>query len=207
MSIWICSGERTPLACWSPRLAATFSIGEPPIATPGPGVLPCTSGSVLAYFFAAQLFQLVENWAENVGLVIRSRSRKIGEILCALNDCYGALETHSGIDVARCQRDIFGMAGVTAAGYRLRVELDENQIPNFDAARIIFVHERATGVAVRRQIRRALPSTDHTGRCRPSSRNCRLSRCLERELLDRDRLREINVPSDRTPPGRTRWAR
>ena len=59
-----------------------------------------TVGSVLAYFFAAQFFDLIENRAEDVGLVIRNRAGKIGEIPGALNDCDGALETHSGIDVA-----------------------------------------------------------------------------------------------------------
>ena len=44
------------------------------------------------------------------------------------------------------------MAGVTAPGYRLRIELDENQIPNLDAARIILVHKDATRMAVWRQI-------------------------------------------------------
>ena len=44
------------------------------------------------------------------------------------------------------------MAGVTVPGYRLRIELDENQVPNLDATRIILVHERATRVAVWRQI-------------------------------------------------------
>ena len=34
----------------------------------------------------------------------------------------------------------------------IRIELDENQIPNLDAARILFVHERAAGVTIRREI-------------------------------------------------------
>ena len=34
----------------------------------------------------------------------------------------------------------------------IRVELDENQIPDFDAARVAFVHQRAARVAVRREI-------------------------------------------------------
>src|SRR5205085_11411899 len=34
----------------------------------------------------------------------------------------------------------------------VRVELDKNQIPNLDAARIVLVHERAARVAVRRKI-------------------------------------------------------
>ena len=51
-------------------------------------------------FFAAQFFDLVENRAKNIGLVIRNCSGKIGEIFRALNYCDSALETHSCIDVA-----------------------------------------------------------------------------------------------------------
>ena len=50
------------------------------------------------------------------------------------------------------ERNIFDAAGISEAGYRLRVELDEDQIPNLDATRIVFVHERAARVAVRRKI-------------------------------------------------------
>src|SRR5262249_27347685 len=54
--------------------------------------------------FATELFQLIEDRTENVGLVIGNCSGKIREILRALNDCYGALETHSGIDMTLGQR-------------------------------------------------------------------------------------------------------
>ena len=67
-----------------------------------------------------------------------------------MNDCDGALETHSGIDVARSERDILGLAGVTAPGYRLRIELDEHQVPNLDATGVRFIHERATRITVSR---------------------------------------------------------
>src|SRR6266566_7676800 len=103
-------------------------------------------------FLAAQFFNLIENWAEDIGLVIRNCSGKIAEILGALNDCDGALETHSGIDMARCQWHILGLAGVTAPGYRLCVELDEHQIPNLDAARVVFVHKCAARIAIWREI-------------------------------------------------------
>ena len=95
-------------------------------------------------FFAAQFFELVEDRSENVGLVIRDRSGEIGEIFGALNDRGHALETHSGIDVALRQR--------RESAVRVRIELDEHQIPNLDAARVFFVHQRATGVAVGREI-------------------------------------------------------
>jgi hypothetical protein len=35
---------------------------------------------------------------------------------------------------------------------RVRVELDEDEVPNLDAARVALVHERAAGVAVRREV-------------------------------------------------------
>ena len=38
------------------------------------------------------------------------------------------------------------------ASVGVSVELNENQIPNLDAARVVFVHERAARVAVRRKI-------------------------------------------------------
>ena len=89
--------------------------------------------------FAAQLLEPVENWPENIRLVIRDRTGEILETLCALDHCDGALETHSGVDVSRCS-GTYGMAE-SAPGYRLRIELDEDQVPNLDASRIIFVHE------------------------------------------------------------------
>src|SRR5262245_38060215 len=55
-------------------------------------------------FFAAQLFELIENRAEDIGFVIRNCPGKIREILGIFNDCDSALETHSGIDVALWQR-------------------------------------------------------------------------------------------------------
>ena len=93
------------------------------------------SGSVDRIFLAAQFFHLVEDRAKNIGLVIRNRAGKIGEILRALDDRCHALETHPGIDVTLRQR--------RKRSVRIRVELDENQIPNLDAPRIVFVHQRS----------------------------------------------------------------
>ncbi len=103
-------------------------------------------------FFAAQFFQLVEDRTEDVGLVVRDRARELGEVFCALNDCGGALETEPGVDMTLGEWNIFDTSGVSDPGYRLRVELDENQIPNLDATRVVFVHECAARVAIRRKI-------------------------------------------------------
>src|SRR4030095_9890676 len=61
-----------------------------------------------------------------------------------LNDCGRALESHSSIDVTLRQR--------RERSVRVRIELDEHQIPNLNAARIVLVPERTAGVAVRRKI-------------------------------------------------------
>ena len=95
-------------------------------------------------FFAAQFFDLIENRAENVGLVIRNCTGEIAEIFCTLNDRGHAFEPHSGIDVTLRQG--------CECSIGVRVELNENQIPNLDAARIVLVHECATRVAVESKI-------------------------------------------------------
>src|SRR5262245_36604825 len=91
-------------------------------------------------FLSAQFFQLVENRAKDVSFIIRGRSGKIGEIFGALYDCNGALEAHSGIDVALRQS--------RERSIRVCIELDEHQVPNFDATRIVLVHKRASRIAV-----------------------------------------------------------
>src|SRR5947207_10738503 len=91
-------------------------------------------------FFSAQFFQLVEDWPENVGIVIRSRIREIREVFCALNNRGDTLETHSSVDVTCSERDIVDATVVAAPGYRLRVELDENEVQAFDATRMIFIY-------------------------------------------------------------------
>ena len=44
-------------------------------------------------FLAAHSFQLVEDRAKDVGLVVRDCAGELGEVFCALNDCGGALQT------------------------------------------------------------------------------------------------------------------
>ena len=102
-------------------------------------------GSVRAVFLAAQLFQRVENRTENVGLVIRDFG--VGEILetfGALNDGGDALEAHAGVHVPGGQRRK-GAVGI-------RIELDENEVPDFDATGIAFVHQAALGIASGREV-------------------------------------------------------
>ena len=82
---------------------------------------------MLAYFFPLIFSSLVEDRTEDVGLVIGDRAGEIGEIFRPLNDCGDAFKTHAGIDVLRRQR--------RKGAVRIRVELDEDQVPDLDAPR------------------------------------------------------------------------
>ena len=95
-------------------------------------------------FFAAEFFQLVKERAEDVGFVIGDDARKIGEIARVLHDARHALEPHARIDVPG------GQGGKTPV--RIGVELNEDEVPNFDATGVAFVDERTFGVASGSQI-------------------------------------------------------
>ena len=89
---------------------------------------------------ATEFFEFVEDGAEDVGLVIRDAGvGEIAEVFCALDDRGDALEAHAGIDMARGER------AERAVG--IRVELDEDEVPNLDAVGGAFVDERAERVA------------------------------------------------------------
>ena len=91
-------------------------------------------GKRRAVFLAAQFFQRVENGPENVGLVVGNLGvGKVGKIFRALNDAGDALETHAGVHVLGGQR----REGAVGVG----VELDEDEVPDLDAAGVAFVHE------------------------------------------------------------------
>ena len=103
------------------------------------------AGQRAAVFFAGKFFQLVEDRTKDVGLVIGNFcAGEIGKILRALNDRSYALETHAGINMLGGQRR------KRAVG--IRVELDEDEIPDFDAARIAFVHKASARVTGGSQI-------------------------------------------------------
>ena len=95
-------------------------------------------------FFSAELFDFIKDRTKNIGLVVRNCAGEIGEIFRALNDRGRTLEPETGIDVSFRQRR------ETAVG--IGVELNEHQIPNLDAARVVLIHERAASVAIRRKI-------------------------------------------------------
>ncbi len=95
-------------------------------------------------FFAAQFFDFVENRAEHICFVIRNCAIEIGEVFCPLNHSRRPFETHSRVDVALRQR--------SKGAIRVRIELDEHQIPDFDAPSITLIHQLTPGATVRGQI-------------------------------------------------------
>src|ERR1019366_7295344 len=86
-------------------------------------------------FLPAQLLNLVEDWAEDVGLVIRDDAGEVGKVPCVLHDAGDALEAHAGIDVL-CRQGGEGSV-------RVGVELNEHQVPDFNATGVAFVHQCA----------------------------------------------------------------
>ena len=80
-------------------------------------------------FMAAELFNLVEDWAENICLVVGDfRVLKIREPSCSLNNRSHPLKAHTRIDVLRRQR---GKGTV-----RIGVILDEDVVPDLDASSV-----------------------------------------------------------------------
>ena len=95
--------------------------------------------------FAAQFFDLSEKRKENVGFVIRdARAGKIGQSLGALDHRADPLKAHAGIHMARGQWD------ESAVG--IGIELNEDQVPDFNALGGTFVDQRPTGVALRGEV-------------------------------------------------------
>ncbi len=95
-------------------------------------------------FFAAEFLDLVKERAKNVCFIIRDDPAEVGEVFRALNDATDALESRASIDVLGRQ------IGETAVG--IRVELDENEIPDFHALGGAGIDQSSFGVARRSQI-------------------------------------------------------
>ena len=94
---------------------------------------------------ATHFFELVKNRAEHVRLIVGdARIRELGEVLGPLNDRAYALKAHPGVNVLRRQR--------RKRTVRIRIKLDEHQIPNLDALRRAQVHKRPLGVSEGRKI-------------------------------------------------------
>ena len=98
-----------------------------------------------AVALAAEFFDGVKDRTEDVGLVVGNLGvLEISQSLRALNDAGDALETHAGVHVLRRQRD--------ERAVRVRVKLDEDVVPDFDATGVAFVDELTAGVAVGREV-------------------------------------------------------
>ena len=78
--------------------------------------------------FAAEFFDLVEEGAKDVGVVVRDFVGVLegGEVLRAVDDGDDALEAHAGIDVLGGEGD--------EAAVGVGVVLDEDVVPDFDTA-------------------------------------------------------------------------
>jgi hypothetical protein len=98
-----------------------------------------------AVLFIAQGFDLVKNRPKDVRFVIGDRhASELGEIMRALDDARHPLETHACIDVLRRQR--------RKRSIRVRVELDEDEVPDLDALSDAFVNEGPARVTMRREV-------------------------------------------------------
>src|SRR5438093_1973982 len=97
-----------------------------------------------AVFPAGELFDLIENRAEDVGFVIGDGACKVAETARALDERSHALETHAGVHVFRGER--------AERAVRIRVELNEDVIPDFNAFRRTDVDQSASRLALRSQI-------------------------------------------------------
>ena len=149
--------------------------------------------------FAAQFLDLVEDRAENIGLVVRDRAGEIGEVFRALDDRGDALEAHAGIDVALGQ----GREGAVGVG----VELDEDEVPDLDATRIVGVDQRAAGVARRREIDVELGARAARAGVAHHPEVVLLVAVDDVDRRDRARRLRKAAPNDHALPGRTRSVR
>ena len=105
---------------------------------------PRRRGECAPIFLPAQLLQPVKDGTENIRVVIGNDLAEIFETICALDDARDALEAHAGVNV------LCGQWGKRAVG--IRVELNENQIPNFNTSRVAFVDQRTFSVTIWSQI-------------------------------------------------------
>src|SRR6266446_3939207 len=94
--------------------------------------------------FSTELFELFKQRPKDVGFVIGNDTAEIGEIASALNEAREPLEAHAGIDMFGGQRRERAVGG--------GIELDEDQVPNFDTALVALVHESAVRVSFGRKV-------------------------------------------------------
>ena len=88
---------------------------------------------------AALFFELSENRAEHVCVVIRNCLSEVCKIVRRLHDRRDALETHPGIDMLGRQR--------RKRAIDIRVVLNENKVPNLDTIRAVGVDQTPFRIA------------------------------------------------------------
>src|SRR5690606_16171732 len=89
--------------------------------------------------FAGEGGEFGKNGGEDVGVVVRGETREVGETLGPLDHGAGALEAHPGVDVTGGER--------AETAVFVGIELDENEVPDLDAAGVVAVDEPAPGIS------------------------------------------------------------
>ena len=97
-----------------------------------------------AVFLTREFLEAAEERGKDVALVVRDDAGKVFEVLRALHDAGDAFEAHARVDVAGRER----AEGAVGVG----VELNEDQVPDFHAAGVAAVDERALRVAFGREV-------------------------------------------------------
>ena len=97
-----------------------------------------------AVFLAGELLEAPEERGEDIALVVGDHAGEVLEVLGALHDAGDALEAHARVDVAGRKR--------AEGAVRVGVELDEDQVPDFHAAGVAAVDQRALRVAFGREV-------------------------------------------------------
>ena len=117
-----------------------FLIGDGNHRAVARGLRKC--GAVLA---SAESADGREDRAKEIGLVVGDHHvAELLEPIRALHDRADALESHAGIDMAG------GKGNKGAVG--IRIELDEDEIPDLDALGASLVHKGTLGITVRGQV-------------------------------------------------------
>ena len=120
-------------------VVADDAEGDVDLLLPGEAVAFSALGHRRGVGLPGEGRELRENRGEDVGVVVRGETREIGEPFRALDRGAGALEAHPRVDVAGRKR--------AEGAVLVRIELDEDEVPDLDAAGVAAVDETAFGVA------------------------------------------------------------
>ena len=110
----------------------------------GPGLLNAFFGVNILVGFPAQGFEFAEDGLKDVGGVVAGLLREVGEAFGVLNNRAGAFEAHSGVNV------FGGQVGEGTVG--IGVELDEDEVPDFNAEVGVLIDECTLAIAGRGEV-------------------------------------------------------